>query len=96
VSPFEICFKSPPPLNREKQPREVELSVGAGQLFVRLPSRKKTAIADALERLAADPFLVDLHEESGESFLVVAGYVLVVNVTQERIEVLVLRPVDNN
>lgn len=67
--------------------REIEYSVQAQQYLLRLGSTVRMALLDALERLANDPYLLDLQEEEGVSFIVVAEHVLFVDVSDEAVAV---------
>ena len=66
------------------------------QLLLRLPRNQLWDILDALQRLCDDPNLVTLREEDGQSFVLVAGYAVFVNVDEDSVTVLDLRKLGAN
>jgi len=76
-------------------PRELgPFPASVGQLILRLPIAERWAILDALQRLCEDPNLLDLREEDDEQFIVVARYLVVVELNSNVLHLGRRRPID--
>ena len=71
--------------------RDLEIAPVAAPHFLRLSPDVRWQLLEALDRLAADPYLRDLQEEDGEDFILVGSYVILVEVSDYTVNVLGLK-----
>lgn len=71
--------------------RSVEIDPKVAPHFLALSFGMRWKILEALDRLAEDPFLVDLREEDGDAFIISEGYVVGVDVDDVSVSVVRLR-----
>ena len=73
-------------------PRDLgKFPVAVAQVLLRLPRNQVWQILDALQRLCDDPHLLALLEEDGQSYILVAGYAVFVDVNDASVSVVALR-----
>jgi hypothetical protein len=73
------------------QVRSVAFAPLAAQQILRLDPTLRWQTLEAIERVAEDPYLLDLREEDGETFIVAGGYAVFLDVDDARVDVLGLR-----